>query len=57
MARSQRQTKRDLAVRNASVSLLLLGALGMLYASIGHPRGTPGFSVMASMGSQACCLA
>ena len=42
MARSQRQTKRDLAVRNASVSLLLLGALGMLYASIGPSTGDAG---------------
>lgn len=42
MARSQRQAKRDLAVRNTSVSLLLLGALGMLYASIGPSTGDAG---------------
>lgn len=42
MARSQRQAKRDLAVRNVSVSLLLLGALGMLYAFIGPSTGDAG---------------
>lgn len=42
MARSQRQAKRDLAVRNTSVSLLLLGALGMLYAFIGPSTGDAG---------------
>lgn len=42
MARSQRQAKRDLAVRNASVSLLLLGALGMFYAFIGPSTGDAG---------------
>lgn len=42
MARSQRQEKLDLMVRNASVLLLLLGALCMLYAFIGPSTGDAG---------------